>query len=73
MVVLLVLVPVKDRLLDPWLLRRQLLPSALQKMALGMCFSFASVLVAGVHPVGWEGEAGGLGWGGARPVRCGWC
>ncbi|XP_036283270.1 solute carrier family 15 member 3 [Pipistrellus kuhlii] len=46
-VVLLVLVPVKDRLLDPWLLRRQLLPSALQKMALGMCFSFASVLVAG--------------------------
>ncbi|KAK1335408.1 hypothetical protein QTO34_003194 [Cnephaeus nilssonii] len=46
-VVLLMLVPVKDRLLDPWLLRRRLLPSALQKMALGMCFSFASVLVAG--------------------------
>ncbi|XP_036151605.1 solute carrier family 15 member 3 [Myotis myotis] len=47
-VVLLILVPVKDRLLDPCLLRCQLLPSALQKMALGMLFGFASVVVAGL-------------------------
>lgn len=44
-VVLLVLVPVKDRLLDP---RCKLFPSALQKMALGMFFGFTSVIVAGV-------------------------
>ncbi|XP_059260670.1 solute carrier family 15 member 3 [Mustela nigripes] len=46
-VVVLILVPVKDHLLDPLLLRCKLLPSALQKMALGMLFGFASVLVAG--------------------------
>uniref|UniRef100_A0A8C7BZ95 Solute carrier family 15 member 3 n=1 Tax=Neovison vison TaxID=452646 RepID=A0A8C7BZ95_NEOVI len=46
-VVVLILVPVKDHLLDPLLLRCKLLPSALQKMALGMFFGFASVLVAG--------------------------
>lgn len=48
MVVVLILVPVKDHLLDPLLLRCNLLPSALQKMALGMFFGFASVIVAGV-------------------------
>ncbi|MBV98102.1 Solute carrier family 15 member 3, partial [Eschrichtius robustus] len=47
-VVLLILVPVKDHLLDPLLLRCKLLPSALQKMALGMFFGFTSVIVAGV-------------------------
>ncbi|KAF6106197.1 solute carrier family 15 member 3 [Phyllostomus discolor] len=46
-VVVLILVPVKDHVLDPLLLRCKLLPSALQKMALGMCFGFASVVVAG--------------------------
>ncbi|XP_036993684.2 solute carrier family 15 member 3 [Artibeus jamaicensis] len=46
-VVVLILVPVKDHLLDPLLLRCKLLPSALQKMALGMSFGFASVIVAG--------------------------
>lgn len=48
MVVLLILVPVKDHLLDPLLLRCKLLPSALQKMALGMFFGFTSVIVAGM-------------------------
>lgn len=48
-VVVLILVPVKDHLLDPLLLRCKLLPSALQKMALGMGFGFASVIVAGVR------------------------
>ncbi|KAF5927365.1 hypothetical protein HPG69_018965 [Diceros bicornis minor] len=47
-IVVLILVPVKDHLLDPLLLRCKLLPSALQKMALGMFFGFTSVIVAGV-------------------------
>uniref|UniRef100_A0A8C3YWS0 Solute carrier family 15 member 3 n=1 Tax=Catagonus wagneri TaxID=51154 RepID=A0A8C3YWS0_9CETA len=47
-VVLLILVPLKDHLLDPLLLRCKLVPSTLQKMALGMFFGFTSVIVAGV-------------------------
>ncbi|XP_004646822.1 solute carrier family 15 member 3 [Octodon degus] len=47
-VAVLILVPLKDHLLDPLLLRCGLLPSALQKMALGMFFGFTSVVVAGV-------------------------
>ncbi|KAM8970728.1 solute carrier family 15 member 3 isoform 1-T1 [Sarcophilus harrisii] len=47
-VMVLVLVPLKDRLLDPFLQRRKLLPSLLKKMALGMFFGFASVIVAGI-------------------------
>nr|XP_023419168.1 solute carrier family 15 member 3 isoform X1 [Cavia porcellus] len=47
-VTVLLLVPLKDHLLDPLLLRCRLLPSALQKMALGMFFGFASVIIAGV-------------------------
>uniref|UniRef100_A0A8C8SAN9 Solute carrier family 15 member 3 n=1 Tax=Pelusios castaneus TaxID=367368 RepID=A0A8C8SAN9_9SAUR len=47
-VVLLVLVPLKDRVIDPFLARRQLLPSALKRMALGMFFGLTSIIVAGV-------------------------
>ncbi|XP_006899905.1 PREDICTED: solute carrier family 15 member 3 [Elephantulus edwardii] len=47
-IVVLVLVPLKDHLLDPFLLRHKLLPSALKRMALGMFFGFASVIVAGI-------------------------
>ncbi|XP_064309421.1 solute carrier family 15 member 3 isoform X1 [Phalacrocorax carbo] len=47
-VVLLALVPLKDRVIDPFLAKRRLLPSALQRMALGMFFGLASVLTAGV-------------------------
>lgn len=46
-VVVLILVPLKDHLVDPLLLRCKLLPSSLQKMALGMFFGFTSVIVAG--------------------------
>lgn len=46
--VILILVPVKDHLIDPLLLRCKLLPSALQKMVLGMFFGFTSIIVAGV-------------------------
>ncbi|NWH53916.1 S15A3 protein, partial [Fregata magnificens] len=47
-VVLLALVPLKDRVIDPFLTRQRLLPSALKRMALGMFFSLASVLAAGI-------------------------
>uniref|UniRef100_A0A8D0HVR7 Solute carrier family 15 member 3 n=1 Tax=Sphenodon punctatus TaxID=8508 RepID=A0A8D0HVR7_SPHPU len=47
-VVLLILVPLKDRVIDPFLVRRKLLPSALKRMALGMFFGLASVIAAGV-------------------------
>ncbi|NWQ93880.1 S15A3 protein, partial [Burhinus bistriatus] len=47
MVVLLVLVPLKDHVIDPFLARRRLLPSALKQIALGMFFSLASMLAAG--------------------------
>ncbi|XP_008046266.1 solute carrier family 15 member 3 [Carlito syrichta] len=46
--VVLILVPLKDHLIDPLLSRCKLLPSALQKMALGMFFGFTSVIAAGV-------------------------
>ncbi|XP_069484989.1 solute carrier family 15 member 3 [Ambystoma mexicanum] len=47
-IVLLVLIPLKDRFIDPFLMRRHLLPSALKRMALGMFFGLTSVFVAGV-------------------------
>ncbi|XP_044537937.1 solute carrier family 15 member 3 [Gracilinanus agilis] len=47
-VMVLILVPLKDRVIDPFLQRRKLLPSLLKKMALGMLFGFASVIAAGV-------------------------
>ncbi|XP_053140017.1 solute carrier family 15 member 3 [Hemicordylus capensis] len=47
-VVLLILVPLKDRIIDPFLAKRKLLPSALRRMALGMFFGITSVIAAGV-------------------------
>ncbi|XP_066486895.1 solute carrier family 15 member 3 [Tiliqua scincoides] len=47
-VVLVILVPLKDRIIDPFLAKRKLLPSALKRMALGMFFGLASVIAAGV-------------------------
>ncbi|NXS67562.1 S15A3 protein, partial [Pandion haliaetus] len=51
-VVLLALVPLKDHVIDPFLARRRLLPSALKRMALGMFFGLASVLMAGRSQAG---------------------
>ncbi|NXH21493.1 S15A3 protein, partial [Bucco capensis] len=45
-VVLLALVPLKDLLIDPFLARQNLLPSALKRMTLGMFFSLISILLA---------------------------
>ncbi|KAH0621077.1 hypothetical protein JD844_022101 [Phrynosoma platyrhinos] len=47
-VVLLILVPLKDRVIDPFLAKRKLLPSALKRMALGMFFGLGSVILAGL-------------------------
>lgn len=47
-IVLLVLIPLKDRFIDPFLMRRNLFPSALKRMALGMFFGLTSVFVAGI-------------------------
>ncbi|XP_063148948.1 solute carrier family 15 member 3 [Candoia aspera] len=46
-VVLLILIPLMDRVVDPFLAKKQLLPSALRRMALGMFFGLGSVLLAG--------------------------
>uniref|UniRef100_A0A663LXZ7 Solute carrier family 15 member 3 n=1 Tax=Athene cunicularia TaxID=194338 RepID=A0A663LXZ7_ATHCN len=43
-----VLVLLKDHVIDPFLARRRLLPSALKQMTLGMFFSLASILAAGI-------------------------
>ncbi|KAK9410228.1 solute carrier family 15 member 3 [Crotalus adamanteus] len=45
--VLLILIPLKDRVIDPFLAKKKLLPSALRRMALGMIFGLGSVLLAG--------------------------
>ncbi|XP_050752943.1 solute carrier family 15 member 3 [Gymnogyps californianus] len=47
-VVLLALVPLKDHVIDPFLARQRLLPSALKRMALGMFFGLTSILAAGI-------------------------
>ncbi|NWI67947.1 S15A3 protein, partial [Todus mexicanus] len=47
-VALLALIPLKDRVIDPFLARQKLLPSPLKQMALGTFFGLTSILAAGI-------------------------
>ncbi|XP_069713352.1 solute carrier family 15 member 3 [Phaenicophaeus curvirostris] len=47
-VALVALVPLKVHVVDPFLARRRLMPSPLKQVALGMFFSLASILMAGL-------------------------
>ncbi|XP_038656885.1 solute carrier family 15 member 4-like [Scyliorhinus canicula] len=45
---LLILIPLKDKVIDPFLIKRKLLPTALTKISLGMLFAMFSAISAGV-------------------------
>ncbi|XP_078393924.1 solute carrier family 15 member 4-like, partial [Cetorhinus maximus] len=47
-VMLLILIPLKDKVIDPFLVKRNLLPTPLTRISLGMLFAMLSAIAAGL-------------------------